>query len=343
MVTLVFACVAMIFAVVTTTALAWQGFDCSKPTDGSDGTDVGQRECRCPPVANETRRVRWLHIPKTGTTFGNTVFRTACGLPAHASMRAKPGTSLSKAPHGMYIPYFQACFPRAMTRCRLDGGPRLNMGHHELRGMTSSTAYVTLFRDPYERLVSSFHDNYHDCKSCRGMPIVLYARRARGVYAKFLLGTAATSASAAIDAAVRRLGRFAFVGIVEHWAASVCLYHAIFGGGGAPTNAEFRAVRKSSAHNATSLADLAATLRHDARKRHRAEDDLDLSLVDEAIYDAALARFTRDRAAYESRCAPHREHRGVRHSHSVGDRRVAQKQQQQQQYHHHRTQEDNAG
>ncbi|KAJ8602445.1 hypothetical protein CTAYLR_001268 [Chrysophaeum taylorii] len=286
----------------------WAGFDCSEPRDGSDNLTIGQRECSCGGTKRDTRPVRWIHVPKTGTQFGNTVFRAACDtLPPYAAMRAVPGESLRHAPHKRVIPYFLDCFPNAVERCLLDGGIALAQGHHALESFAPQrVAYVTMLRDPFSRLVSSFHDDYHDCKKCRGTSLVEFARSSQtaAIYANFLLGRSSEelNASSAVAEATERLKKFAFVGIVERWARAVCLYHSIFGG--IPTNAEFmNTVRKSMKHNETSLADLSAELRRDARYRHRRRSDPhDLSLVDDYIYQAAVVRFDADFRAYEARC-----------------------------------------
>mmetsp|Transcript_7390 Transcript_7390/g.24363 ORF Transcript_7390/g.24363 Transcript_7390/m.24363 type:complete len:257 (-) Transcript_7390:1273-2043(-) len=234
-------------------------------------------------------------------------------------MRAK--TSLADAPRGMMIPYFRQCF---QLRCDLDGGPKVAEGHHVLAGVFRPTtvAYVTMLRDPFERIVSGFDDGRHDCRRCPAdVDLVHYGRNEGivGIYARFLLGSRARipelTGSVAVSRAADRLRQFAFVGIVEDWDDAICLLHAKFGRRQSPPpiNAEFATLRRSAKHGVVTLKARAATLRRDAETRGRRGNNTDSNtddwarggnntdsntddwaLVDLQLYNVALDIFHRD-------------------------------------------------
>merc|ERR1712217_985063 len=84
-----------------------------------------------------------------------------------------------------------------------------------------------------------------------------------------------------VDEARRRLRRYAFVGITEHWDLSICLLHAMFGGDCHPT--EFENVRDFSQN----------TKRYDTSILNGFVDRFDGALYDEAwaIFSENLRRY----------------------------------------------------
>jgi len=74
--------------------------------------------------ALDNRPLRWLHVPKTGTTFANSVVRLACSsssngdeqsstLPAYAAIRSR----LPPRQDTGLMAYFSHCFPAVMCQC----------------------------------------------------------------------------------------------------------------------------------------------------------------------------------------------------------------------------------
>ena len=110
--------------------------------------------CSVGGVAIRDRRpVQWVHVPKTGTSFANVVYRVACAeLPPWAAIRV----TASCCPRGMMVPYFATCFPAAMSGCLLHGGPARNQRHQHIGAHFEPrrVAYVTMLREPIARLVS---------------------------------------------------------------------------------------------------------------------------------------------------------------------------------------------
>lgn len=74
--------------------------------------------------ALDNRPLRWLHVPKTGTTFANSVVRLACSsgsngdeqsstLPAYAAIRSR----LPPRQDAGLMAYYAHCFPAVMRQC----------------------------------------------------------------------------------------------------------------------------------------------------------------------------------------------------------------------------------
>lgn len=123
-----------------------------------------------------------------------------------------------------------------------------------------------MLRDPRRRLASAFNHYLHSV----GMPTdmreqMLATVKSVGEYAhypgisgcqtKMLLGLPCARpiglTQRHVSKAIRRLqSRFAFVGITDEWDASVCLFHAMFGG--APDVTSFQNIRPAADfHNET--------------------------------------------------------------------------------------------
>ena len=121
---------------------------------------------------------------------------------------------------------------------------------------TCQLAFV--LRDPTARLVSGFHHGMHDCghKCAANASLPEYAMAVAGMYVHYFGG-------GELERALTRLRQFAFVGLVEYWDLSVCLYHSVFGGP-SPVTAELENVRPGdykAAAKTASPADEAAQLR----------------------------------------------------------------------------------
>ena len=309
--------------------------------------------------------IRWLHIPKTGTTFAITLLRFMCldaGAPG-ASLRASAssakkvqdlvghlvGASAANQRKATAVDRSKAIdravrdintFVRLPDACPLRSAiPGGKLSSHRpldpavtaavLRdgdggGTTPPAVLVGFFRDPARRAVSDFYYTAVDANGAKrkqgsfGMPGDTIKRlhaelgelgkggggggvtprvqrflRWPGIascQAKLLLGRechargTVTPDDAARAAAIVEKG-FAFVGITEEWDASVCIFHARFGGPPA-VDAERRVLR------ATDHGSDGEGLYHGVRLGDlRGADE-----ADEAVYAAARRVFERDRA-----------------------------------------------
>jgi len=145
--------------------------------------------------------LRWLHVPKCGTSFANLLFHIACHqLPPWAAIRLR-----RQIKNGMYVPYFRMCFPEIVnskhSQCEAMDAFALtkNEGHHPLSERERKAlldqyhmrgdrrmVHVTLLRDPYLRLVSGYHHDRHCCHRCSpNISLADYAAHAQSTYVNY--------------------------------------------------------------------------------------------------------------------------------------------------------------
>ncbi|GAB4817500.1 hypothetical protein N2152v2_004546 [Parachlorella kessleri] len=186
--------------------------------------------------------IEWLHIPKAGTSFGNTLLLWAC---------PELNASVTWVTNEEVLPLPASCLARFRTNER----KKWPIGNHvPLAGRSEAELHnvFTLIRHPHSRAVSGFHyltdykrvgaTRYEICDYVRSHP---EAHVNLGAQVKFVTGEAeftwpsnfAMTAKYAplppdslVEAACARLRAFAFVGLSEHWNATVCLFHAMYGG-----------------------------------------------------------------------------------------------------------------
>eukprot|EP00316_Scyphosphaera_apsteinii_P001709 CAMPEP_0119304130 /NCGR_PEP_ID=MMETSP1333-20130426/5428_1 /TAXON_ID=418940 /ORGANISM="Scyphosphaera apsteinii, Strain RCC1455" /LENGTH=293 /DNA_ID=CAMNT_0007306957 /DNA_START=379 /DNA_END=1260 /DNA_ORIENTATION=- len=137
-----------------------------------------------------------------------------------------------------------------------------------LNRQLSHGGIAAMFRHPAQRLISAFLDNWHAwgiskhanrAQMKKIAPTVDLWARHDGVAScmtKMLAGldcggkldSDADSKRALLKRALHTLRSpaFAFVGLVEEWDASICLFHRMMGGGSRPIAAEFRSLGHSS-------------------------------------------------------------------------------------------------
>ena len=267
--------------------------------DGGRGPTmtVGER----PPHA-----IRWLHVPKAGSALINVVARFGCRNTSSSSLLP----SLPSFDIAMNFTQWRSAHPEA--RCAGVLSPWA--GHapvqkHETHG---SRVLVGVFRKPAQRLLSGFHhreDGRPNSMIAPGAPLATRAAMRRacrgdpGAYArwpgiggcatKMLLGRACASTypldATHVSRAVRVLReRFAFVGLLEHWAISVCTFHAILLDGAPIDPLELRPTH-AGPHRPAAKASAGGGFVYDERALRGFVDE-----ADEAVYAAASARFWAD-------------------------------------------------
>ena len=203
---------------------------------------------------------RWLHIPKCGMSLKNVIIHSACpGVPKTALF----GSGLN-SPFNLS----QLCTTRLLGR----------IGHRPLSSVErlQPERVVALFRRPNQRIISAFYANRHSIGSgfdrnaarlvssvgSRGeAKLVAFLNTTLPQYAHFpgiagcatrmILGDGCAgepskpNRSMAVQAAAL-LRRFAFIGLTERYAESICLWHATFGG--EPLPVEFADVHVGEKH-----------------------------------------------------------------------------------------------
>merc|ERR1712032_1535715 len=113
--------------------------------------------------------------------------------------------------------------------------------------------FVTMMRQPEQRIISAFHHNRHEV-IYKSLDLPTYGRTIAGCAVRLLNGLQCNGQMVNISSAMVRkaTGRlengFAFVGLIEEYALSVCLFHKMFGG--QPEKREFLNIRPGKKHSA---------------------------------------------------------------------------------------------
>jgi hypothetical protein len=249
--------------------------------------------------------IRWLHFPKCGSTLAVSIVAYACSdsVPAwHAAGMALKGGRID-------VRMAHAVGARGRTRgARCEGRLLLPFdGHRPVSAR--DTHLVAMFRRPSQRLISAYLDNYHAWGLARKeraqlkalAPTVSSFARYPGVagcYAKMLAGHQCAERIDLSDGTVlqRALevlqsGRFAFIGLVEEWASSICLFHRTLPGSARPMIAEFRHL----GHSVNSHRDIPwlPTSQVDGKYNESVLEGF-VDAVDERVYEEAAAIFRRN-------------------------------------------------
>mmetsp|Transcript_16189 Transcript_16189/g.47235 ORF Transcript_16189/g.47235 Transcript_16189/m.47235 type:complete len:329 (+) Transcript_16189:64-1050(+) len=198
----------------------------------------------------------WLHVPSTGTSFANTLVTWACpGLPDTAVVQRAGDNSFVDDFMKKYQPLCQPGFKLCAKHPPL--GKRCN------KVMDHRYSFVTMLRDPEQRLISSWYHHKRNCQdSIRGcLPnLETYVQTVKNCGTRLIVGKHCFGGEKEHYkkgdnvTALRRLHEeFAFVGLTEEWDLSVCLFHAMFGG--SCHRREFLNVRPGEYHKPGQLYD----------------------------------------------------------------------------------------
>ena len=184
----------------------------------------------------------WLHIPKCGTSFYNTVLHMpgACpGLGANVSIDDEQFGKCFEV--GIRTKCFTWC-NQALVHC--DFPPQnthkylVDEMYDEFKGH-----FVALFRQPEQRLLSAWYDDEDVFRAepqisrCavnrtaeRYLTMEEFIEKMKNRETKQVVGKKNVT-EADVPVAKQRLREgFAFVGLQEEWPLSICLFHAKFGG-----------------------------------------------------------------------------------------------------------------
>lgn len=208
-----------------------------------------------PQIANRTTSlppnlalgsIEWLHIPKTGTSFGNILVSTFCNLPTDTLWIKREGAKIP---------------PECLKIFRNEGSKvRSNwpIGDHvslQGRSVSELQKVFTMIRSPGTRLLSGFHHktlyrrlNSTEEEVCHYISQSNIAHSSKSAQVKMVVGKVMSSARRAdqrplfkfrdpgeaseedTQLACMNLEIMAFVGISDYWEASVCLFHSQYGG-----------------------------------------------------------------------------------------------------------------
>lgn len=179
----------------------------------------------------DAERLAWMHIPKAGTSFANTLMTWGCtGLGEQEVV----DSSYDRG-GGMFVPKFISVHRK---QCRKVGhlcGGHLPIGPNKCNDWTAHQGnFVGLFRQPEQRVLSGFNHNLHDIPN-KSLDLVSYADAVAGCSVRMMnghkCGDQVPVTPKMMSTAMERLKTgFAFVGLTDQWELSVCLFHAMFGG-----------------------------------------------------------------------------------------------------------------
>ena len=172
----------------------------------------------------------YLHIPKTGSTFGCILLQAACGIKRKCRWETlAPSTKVNKD-------LINAECPSAFVRFESGHAPMSD----EL--YAPGLKRVMFLRRPWRRSVSGFYNNLHDCSSMRKYVkrgnwsyfydnitpahVQEYATCINGCAVRMLTGfwCGGDALSVNLTLALQRLRQFAFVGITDAFEHSVRLF-----------------------------------------------------------------------------------------------------------------------
>ena len=226
-------------------------------------TDTATTTLNANPAA-PTAPLLWVHVPKSGNAFLQTLLWTVCASwPRDWSIMDYTGKNMAKyferysisshCPDGM-VEGTRPDFHGGLGGGDATGGnndegaqmPAVDSQYDAHRGNL-----VAMFRRPDERVVSSF---WSRIGTDRGFPdtadLDAYRQRAAGCITKTLTRGGAYPCMESdvpptdeeVNVAIERLRNgFAFVGLTEEWNLSMCLWHAMIGG--TPYVEEFQTYR----------------------------------------------------------------------------------------------------
>lgn len=214
----------------------------------------------------DVNKFAFLHVPKTGTGFINTLLTIGCPNitnEEHNTLQISgPGyiKNWMKELGHKCVPGFNFCYGGFTSHIAITEKTGCN-GWKEHAGQ-----FVGLFRTPEQRIISAFHNGRHSYYGNRYWNLTLeeYARGSAGCAVKMMAGNDMITKLGLMSAcwwsedknymppdsmvqkAVQRLREgFIFVGLTEEWDLSVCLFHKMFGG--SCHEREFKAERRGLA------------------------------------------------------------------------------------------------
>ena len=201
------------------------------------------RDAACTPRPAPQSPLRWHHIAKTGQSFVFTILRWGCpsiSLRAVADL-ARQGNSTAHS-----IPLVRMAEKDLQLRKRCDQQRVMFpiAGHVPVQRCDPSRL-VTMLRDPMQRLAAraliAKKDSARAGESSEMLTrrLRLLVAANRGCYVRVLTGQKCATTADTVTAqdirrrlpyAIKAVRSFAFVGLVEQWHASICLFHAMISG-----------------------------------------------------------------------------------------------------------------
>lgn len=203
-------------------------------------------------VHGKPRRIAWLHIPKTGSSLGNLIAHyLRPDLPRDAvvpNCREEACQHVSNPSLNNIEFQFRYEYDTWFRDCvwLKDGHGPNNFdwfSHHQLHKTFWAEwagSFVGMFREPAQRAISSWNCFARDFEAISGTSPskAQWAKRVEGTATKMLAGQeypleiqawhqGNSSVVPDVELALSRLDGFLFVGLLENWPLSVCLFHRV--------------------------------------------------------------------------------------------------------------------
>jgi len=236
------------------------------------------------PVLNSTalraprhRRIAWLHMPKAGTSLGTALAHLAnASLPQHAAMGCRPADqpaggsrppnecrfSITEIDFILRYPYDE--FFRGVFWTK----PSTNFGDHHSLAPNSGWSpdfgidrVFAMIREPSSRARSAYNHFGRKCHTTfesferimRGTAVTMITGQRRSGLHCIACDFPCPPLKPKVSVAITRMHAFAFVGLMEEWALSICLLHTMHGPAFNSTSCspvEFANSRKGRSHRA---------------------------------------------------------------------------------------------
>lgn len=179
----------------------------------------------------DATKLAWLHVPKTGTSFANTLASWACTDLAESDFAGNGEDGGNDALLGNFMEHHGHQCKEGFSLCN---------GHSPISRDSCNDwdahegHFVGMFREPEQRIIAGYNQNCHDVPG-RDHTLRSYAEMVAGCSVKMLngqeCGANITVTSDMVKHGIRRIEEgFAFAGLTEEWALSVCLFHTMYGG-----------------------------------------------------------------------------------------------------------------
>jgi len=231
---------------------------------------IGKKQASCSELnlqvtpsskVRQLKNLRWLHIPKAGTSFIATIWNYACGqgdvtidlavdaASANGCMACYDFALMDRYPMQKYCK--QGVLEETSSGTFLTQHQPLILSDVE----SKSEDYAGFFRKPSQRLISAYFNGLHASgldsttnsglhSACDGKGPGCYAKYPgiAGCTARMLTGKNCADAGGAsnpdsfdggaslLDKALENIDKMSFVGLTERWDESICLFHRMFGG-----------------------------------------------------------------------------------------------------------------
>lgn len=202
--------------------------------------DTRPSQPACVARAQNLKPVAWMHVPKCGGDFLNTLIHNPTLCPFTPADTFLPDDDAEKDPYSGPLLHFLPQFPFD-AYCPGAWSKTYGVRDHQQAPIASVYAdnvghFVTTLRQPEQRIISTWN---HMIRLLDGRtPPVSpkqFAMDNQGLVVKMITterpfgNQPPTKEQDAL--AVQRLREgFAFVGLTEEWSLSTCLFHAMFGG-----------------------------------------------------------------------------------------------------------------